>query len=64
MTQSKLSDYLGVSFQQVQKYELGKNRLSASKIWEASVALDVEPIYFFEGLIKRKRKLAPRLKKP
>jgi|AACY02.16.fsa_nt_gi Predicted transcriptional regulators len=39
-----------ITFQQLQKYEKGANRLSASRLWELSVALEVPPAYFFEGL--------------
>lgn len=50
MSQDKLADAMGVTFQQVQKYERGSNRVSASMLWRASHALG-EPIsYFFEGL--------------
>ncbi len=50
LTQKGLAKKLGLSFQQVQKYETGANRLSASKLWVASRVLKVEPSYFFEGL--------------
>ena len=50
LNQKGLAKKLGVSFQQVQKYESGANRLSASKLWVASRALKVGPSYFFEGL--------------
>jgi transcriptional regulator with XRE-family HTH domain len=50
MSQDKLADALGVTFQQVQKYERGANRVSASMLWRASHAVK-EPIsYFFDGL--------------
>lgn len=39
-----------VTFQQLQKYERGQNRLSASKLWEFGEVLEVPPAYFFEGL--------------
>ena len=41
---------LDVTFQQVQKYENGANRISASKLFMIATALGVEPGYFFEGL--------------
>lgn len=50
MPQKLLARLLGISFQQVQKYESGVNRVSASKLWEVSSILGVEPGYFFEGL--------------
>lgn len=49
MTQTDVGKALGISFQQVQKYELGRNRISASKMYDAAVALRVPPSYFFEG---------------
>ncbi|MCP5038155.1 MAG: helix-turn-helix transcriptional regulator [Rhodobacteraceae bacterium] len=50
MTQSGVAKQLGLSFQQLQKYETGYNRVSASKLFELSQLLDVQPSYFFEGL--------------
>lgn len=50
ISQSKLAEDLGVTFQQVQKYERGTNRVSASKLWKTAEALGVTVSYFFEGL--------------
>ncbi len=50
MPQKELARRLGISFQQVQKYESGANRISASKLWEAACVLEVGPDYFFAGL--------------
>ncbi len=50
MTQQQLADVVGIKFQQIQKYETGANRVSASRLWDISRALDVKPSYFFEGL--------------
>ena len=50
MPQKELAKKLGISFQQIQKYESGANRVSASKMWELCGVLNVEPGYFFEGL--------------
>lgn len=50
MPQKELAKQLGISFQQVQKYESGANRISASKLWQLCDVLDVVPGYFFEGL--------------
>ncbi len=50
MSQEKLGDQLGVTFQQVQKYERGANRVGASRLWKISQALDVPISFFFEGL--------------
>jgi transcriptional regulator with XRE-family HTH domain len=50
MSQEKLAEALGLTFQQVQKYERGANRVSASKLWEIARALGVNVSYFYEGL--------------
>ena len=63
VSQEKLGDALGISFQQVQKYEIGINRVSASRLWDLAKALDVDVGYFFEGIPKRTsraRKAKPR----
>lgn len=50
LTQSQVGDRVGIKFQQVQKYETGQNRISASRLWELAQALDVPISYFYEGL--------------
>lgn len=50
VSQEKLAIALGITFQQVQKYERGANRISASKLWETARALSVPIAYFYEGL--------------
>ncbi|MBF0247043.1 MAG: helix-turn-helix transcriptional regulator [Alphaproteobacteria bacterium] len=50
VTQEGLAEALAVTFQQVQKYERGANRISASKLWEAARRLQVQPSYFFEEM--------------
>ncbi len=50
MSQERLADQLGVTFQQVQKYEKGANRVSASRLHDIGQILDVLPGYFFEEL--------------
>jgi transcriptional regulator with XRE-family HTH domain len=50
MTQSDLGGKLGLSFQAVQKYETGENRISASRLYQLSRVLEVSMGYFFEGL--------------
>jgi len=55
LPQKELARQLGISFQQVQKYESGANRISASKMWQLCEVLDVTPGYFFEGLESRRR---------
>jgi transcriptional regulator with XRE-family HTH domain len=50
VTQEALASALGLTFQQVQKYERGSNRVSASKLYQIATALGVQINYFFEGL--------------
>lgn len=50
LSQQELGERIGVSFQQVQKYERASNRLSASKLYLASQALNYSIPYFFDGL--------------
>jgi transcriptional regulator with XRE-family HTH domain len=49
MTQEKLADILGITFQQVQKYEKGTNRVGAGRLLAISKALGVPVSFFFEG---------------
>ena len=49
MSQEKLGDALGLTFQQVQKYEKGANRIGASRLQQISKTLNVPPSFFFEG---------------
>ncbi len=48
--QSDLGRALGLTFQQIQKYEKGSNRISASKLWDIARFFKVDIAYFFEGL--------------
>lgn len=50
LTQQKLAEDVSIRFQQIQKYESGANRISASRLWALAQALDVPVSYFFEGL--------------
>ena len=49
MTQQQLGEAVGIKFQQIQKYETGMNRVSASRLWDIADALDVPVSFFFEG---------------
>jgi transcriptional regulator with XRE-family HTH domain len=49
MTQQQLGDIVGIKFQQIQKYETGMNRISASRLWDIAQALGVSISFFFEG---------------
>ncbi len=50
ISQEKLAESIGLTFQQVQKYERAANRVSASKLWEMARALSTSVGYFYEGL--------------
>jgi transcriptional regulator with XRE-family HTH domain len=50
VSQEKLAEQIGLTFQQIQKYERAANRVSASKLWEMARALNTNVAYFFEGL--------------
>ena len=50
LTQQELASQVGVRFQQIQKYECGANRLTASRIYDISRALNVPVQYFFDGI--------------
>jgi len=50
VSQEKLAESIGLTFQQVQKYERAANRVSASKLWEMARALQTTIGYFYEGL--------------
>jgi transcriptional regulator with XRE-family HTH domain len=49
-TQQDLAAEVGVRFQQIQKYECGANKMSASRLWSLARALNVPVTYFYEGL--------------
>lgn len=53
LTQQQLAESVGIRFQQIQKYECGANRVSASRLFELAEALDVPVQYFYEGLSRR-----------
>ncbi len=50
ISQTKLGDMLGLTFQQIQKYEKGMNRIAGSTLWDLSQRLDVPITWFFEGI--------------
>lgn len=50
MSQERLAELLGLSFQQVQKYERGLNRVGASRLFQLCGLLSVDPSFFFDGL--------------
>jgi len=50
MTQQQLAEKVGIKFQQIQKYETGANRISASRLWDIADSMVVPVSFFFEGL--------------
>ncbi|MCE2516330.1 MAG: helix-turn-helix transcriptional regulator [Alphaproteobacteria bacterium] len=60
MTQNQLAELLQLTFQQVQKYERGANRVSASRLWDLSQILDVEVGYFYEDMPPDIKSASPR----
>ena len=50
LSQEKLASALGLTFQQVQKYERGLNRIGASRLWDVAMVLNVPITYFFDGM--------------
>ena len=50
LSQTQLADSVGITFQQLQKYERGTNRVSASKLYGMAVTLQISVAWFFEGL--------------
>lgn len=60
LSQEKLSKMLGITFQQVQKYERGMNRIGGSRLWDISRILDVEIGFFYEEMDTNTRQNSPR----
>ena len=50
LTQEKLGDGVGLTFQQIQKYERGTNRVGCSRLWEFCNILNVPPSFFFDDM--------------
>ncbi len=60
-SQEKLSQLLGLTFQQIQKYETGANRVGASRLWDIGNVLGVSMDFFFEDLDKETADKSPRM---
>ncbi len=56
MSQEELGKHVGLTFQQIQKYENGMNRISVSRLWQFSLVLGRPISWFFEGIGEQKRK--------
>ena len=59
LSQEKLAAALGLTFQQVQKYERGLNRMGASRLWDIAAVLNVPINYFFDGMDSQIRRQSP-----
>lgn len=60
LSQGKLANLLGITFQQVQKYERGANRISASRIWDVANILGVDCNYFYQNMSDKTNCSSPR----
>ena len=60
LSQERLADELGITFQQVQKYEKGLNRIGASRLWDLAQVLGVSVDYFYENLDENSKNKSPR----
>jgi transcriptional regulator with XRE-family HTH domain len=63
VSQQDLAKALGLSFQQIQKYEKGTNRMSAATLFQIAAVLKVDVVYFYEGLL-RSAKNSKEIKTP
>ncbi len=61
MSQEKLGEAIGLTFQQVQKYERGANRIGASRLYDLSRVLDVPVSFFFDDMPDQIQQQSPRL---
>jgi len=59
MSQEKLGEAIGLTFQQVQKYERGANRIGASRLWDLSRVLDVPVSFFYDAMSEEAQGPAP-----
>jgi transcriptional regulator with XRE-family HTH domain len=59
MNQTQLGEKLGITFQQIQKYENGFNRISASRLYQMTRILDVPVSFFFDGLVEGAKASSP-----
>jgi len=60
MSQERLAKAMNITFQQVQKYEKGLNRIGASRLWDLAQVLDVPISYFYEGMSEETQGMSPR----
>lgn len=60
ITQQQLASYVGLTFQQIQKYENGANRIGASRLWDIACVLGVNIDFFFEDMDDKTKNASPR----
>lgn len=60
LSQDRLGQMIGLTFQQIQKYENGTNRISASRLWDIAVLLEVPISFFFEDMDQETLERSPR----
>ena len=60
VTQQQLAEKVGIKFQQIQKYETGANRVSASRLWDIAESLEVDVSFFFAGMESTDAEAAPQ----
>ena len=63
LSQERFSGLLGMTFQQVQKYEMGRNRVSASRLWDIAQVLKTDINYFYQDMSDEIKKGSPRHQK-
>lgn len=63
LSQEALAHKTGLTFQQIQKYERGMNRIGGSRLWDLSCILGVEPNYFYMQMPKEIRLAGPRMQR-
>jgi transcriptional regulator with XRE-family HTH domain len=61
LSQEKVGEAMGLTFQQVQKYERGANRIGASRLWDLSRVLDCPVSFFFEGMDEKTASADPKV---
>ena len=61
ISQEKLAELAGLTFQQIQKYENGRNRIGASRLWDLCKILGVDANYFFQDMSPNIAKQSPRM---
>lgn len=59
--QKALAKKLGMTFQQIQKYECGQNRITMSRLWDICCVLGIEPDFFFQGIEEKTFSQSPRM---